>query len=106
MPDIFQTTKNRWDAVSVGDQLAQHAVLIGGRAQGADDLCFSHIKYLQLRLFKFHSITQRKLHPPAASGRAKLPGKTLDGLFVQNPTALYYKRLDTIEQEKYLLRNP
>ena len=91
---------------AVGDQLAQHAVLIGGRAQGADDLCFSHIKYLQLRLFKFHSITQRKLHPPAASGRAKLPGKTLDGLFVQNPTTLYYKHLDTIEQEKYLLRNP
>ena len=91
---------------AVGDQLAQHAVLIGGRAQGADDLCFSHIKYLQLRLFKFHPITQRKLHPPAASGRAKLPGKTLDGLFVQNPTTLYYKRLDTIEQEKYLLRNP
>ena len=37
---------------AIGDQLAQNAFFIGGRAQGADDLCFSHIKYLQL-LFLF-----------------------------------------------------
>ena len=31
---------------AVGDQLAQNAFLIGGRAQSADDLCFSHILLL------------------------------------------------------------
>ena len=36
---------------AVGDQLAQDIPFVGGRAQGADDLRFSHVDYLDLSLF-------------------------------------------------------
>ena len=90
---------------AVGDQLAQNAFLIGGRAQSADDLCFSHILLLpptttshSLFCGRLSAVIQTAARGQREKSRAVVQKRK--NPVVQNFSTYYYIRWDTIGQGK------
>ena len=90
---------------AVGDQLAQNAFLIGGRAQSADDLCFSHILLLpptttshSLFCGRLSAVIQTAARRQREKSRAVVQKRK--NPVVQNFSTYYYIRWDTIGQGK------
>ncbi|MFR2001896.1 MAG: hypothetical protein ACLS3Z_07040, partial [Faecalibacterium sp.] len=88
-----------------GDQLAQNAFLIGGRAQSADDLCFSHILLLpptttshSLFCGRLSAVIQTAARGQREKSRAVVQKRK--NPVVQNFSTYYYIRWDTIGQGK------
>ena len=91
---------------AVGDQLAQNAFLIGGRAQSADDLCFSHILLLpptttshSLFCGRLSAVIQTAARGQREKSRAVVQKRK--NPVVQNFSTYYYICWDTIEQGKF-----
>ena len=93
---------------AVGDQFTQDAVLVGGRAQGADNFRFSHSKYLRLRshsLIYFAAGCLLSCRTARAHDQqGKLPVLWV-GMYgkvkIQNFTNYYYNRFLTREQVEF-----